>query len=63
MVKGFATALGMQSLLIDWGLHYTCEVASDSSAAMCRGEDWAKPDISRLDTCGFRNELEKDMLR
>ena len=33
LVKGFATALGMQSLLIDWGLHYTCEVASDSSAA------------------------------
>ena len=31
--KGFATALGMQSLLTDWGLHYTFEVASDSSAA------------------------------
>ena len=33
LVKGFATALGMQSLLIDWGLHDSCEVASDSSAA------------------------------
>ena len=29
---------------------------------MCRGEDWAKPDTSRLDTCGFRNEFEKDTL-
>ena len=33
LVKGFATVLGMQSLLMDWGLRLECQVASDSSAA------------------------------
>ena len=32
-MKGFATVLGMQSLLADWGLHLDTQVASDSSAA------------------------------
>jgi hypothetical protein len=33
LVKGFATVLGMQSLLADWGFAFAAEVASDSSAA------------------------------
>ena len=33
LVKGFATVLGMQSLLADWDLHFGAQVASDSSAA------------------------------